>query len=73
MKGLELQFLVDEKSKRLVTFRRVVAGNWLLITYDGTRPSQMFRADLTFDPGTLRSPFDRSFSYGHPGWLFIEF
>lgn len=69
----ELQALVDKKAERLEDYRRVVPENWLLITSDGTKPSQMFRPELTFEPRDLKSPFERTFYFGHPRRMFFEF
>lgn len=67
-----LQSRVDDKSKRLPTYREAVTENWLLIVADGKYPSQMFEIPEDFDPCAVSSPFSRTFYYGHPERVVIE-
>lgn len=59
---LELvQAAIDEKSKRLPTYRLKAPEIWLLLAIDGRTPSQFFDTELSFAPSEVRSPFDRTY------------
>src|SRR5437899_2604314 len=67
-----LQARIAEKSAKLDEYRKVTAENWLVVTSDGTKPSQMFNAPPDFDPSVIISPFSRTFYYGYPDRVLIE-
>ena len=60
-----LQSRIDEKSKKLSKYQKVVDENWLIVVSDGTKPSQLFSAP-NFDPSQVTSPFSRTYYYGYP-------
>ncbi|HEU0046661.1 MAG TPA: hypothetical protein VFQ43_03520 [Nitrososphaera sp.] len=61
-----LQFRINEKSRRLLTYRNIVSENWLVIVADRTKPSGLFHAKPNFDPRGISSPFSRTFLYLYP-------
>lgn len=61
-----LQASIDRKASRIETYRSATAESWLLIVADRTKPSQLFDAGGHLDGCTLRSPFDRTYYFGHP-------
>lgn len=67
-----LQSRIDEKTTRLLKYKKTVSENWLIVVADGTKPSQLFDAKTEFDARAISSPFSRSFFYGHPERAVIE-
>lgn len=61
-----LQQSIDEKTKRIATYRSVIATNWLLVVADAMKPSSLIKAKSDFCTSNLQSPFDRTFFYRHP-------
>jgi hypothetical protein len=69
-----IQARIDEKARRLNSYRNVVSSNWLVIVADATRPSQLFTARKSeFDVTSIKSSFDRTFFFGYPERDVIEF
>ena len=67
-----LQHRIDEKAKRLGSYRESIAENWLLIVSDATKPSQLIRAKESFESHSIQSPFKRSFFYSYPDDFIVE-
>ncbi len=61
-----LQSRVDGKADKLLDYQKVVAENWLVVVADRSKPSQLLRAVPDFNPRAIRSPFAKTFYYGHP-------
>lgn len=72
LEASSLQSRIDEKAKRLGAYRESIAENWLLIVSDATKPSQLIRAEESFEPHSLKSPFTRSFFYSYPDGVIVE-
>ena len=67
-----LQSRIDEKTARLIKYKKKVLENWLVVVADRTKPSQLFDVRVEFDARSISSPFSRSFFYGHPDRAVIE-
>ncbi|MBP5987967.1 MAG: hypothetical protein KA538_12360 [Azonexus sp.] len=61
-----LQQRINEKAKRIATYRNAIPTNWLLVVADAMKPSSLIKAKSNFAANNLRSPFDRTFFYRHP-------
>lgn len=51
-----LQQRIDEKSKRIATYKNATHVNWLLIVADAMRPSSLIEAKSDFRGNSLKSP-----------------
>jgi hypothetical protein len=67
-----LQARIDEKAKRLPTYRDTVAENWLVIVANAMKPSQLIEVKDGFDPRRISSPFARTFFYRYPDRAVVE-
>lgn len=69
---MPLQSRVDEKAKRLPSYKNSIEENWLVVIADATKPSQLIEAKKDFNPSAISSPFARTFFYRHPDSTVIE-
>ena len=56
-----LQAAVDRKNSRHAHYTRRVSETWLLLAFDGGRPSQLFDLEPKLDLSQLRSEFARTY------------
>lgn len=67
-----LQERIDDKSKKLIEYQKVVPENRLVITTSKSIPSQMFSVPAEFDSGSVISPFSKTFYYDYEERKLIE-
>jgi hypothetical protein len=67
-----IQARVDEKSRRLPTYKNSIGENWLLVVADAMKPSQLIEKEDDFDPRSVLSPFARTFFYRYPDKEVVE-
>lgn len=67
-----IQKRIDAKAPRLPEYTKSASENWLLIVADGTKPSGLFESVEPEAPLRVRSPFDRTYFYGHPERNLLE-
>ncbi|MDD2714719.1 MAG: hypothetical protein PHW04_02370 [Candidatus Wallbacteria bacterium] len=58
-----LQERIEDKSKKLKEYQKVVSENWLVITGNNFKFSQMFKITSEFDPTLISSPFSKTFYF----------
>jgi hypothetical protein len=58
-----IQSRIDEKAKRIGSYRSAMAEVWLVIGLRGTDPSQFFDPNTEELGGEFRSPFDRTYFF----------
>jgi len=67
-----LQNRINEKSKKLKEYQKVVSENWLVVIISNSKPSQMFSVSSEFNPSEVISPFSRTFYYAYMDKKIIE-